>query len=113
MAWVGSSLAMIVAFEFARPSWVRLGADGEVLTEPAALPPGNEPPLPFAGHRTARIGGDADGRTLEVRNAMGDRVGEALALDAGAAAAGRTDDGFVVATLSPTGELVLRDVRCP
>ncbi len=113
MAWVGTSLAMIVAFEFARPSWVRVGADGEVLTAPRALPPRGEPPLPFAGRRTAHIVGHAGARALEVRDAMGDRVGERIVLGAGTADAARTSEGFLVALLSTDGAVSLRTITCP
>lgn len=113
IAWVGTSLAMIVAFEFARPSWLRLGADGEVLTAPQALPPGDEPPLPFAGRRTARVGGDPEERVLEIRDAMGDRVGDRMALGPGTADVARIERGFVVARLAIDGAVELVDVTCP
>lgn len=113
MAWVGTSLAMIVAFEFARPSWVRVGADGEVITAPRALPPGGEAPVPFAGRRTAHVVGDASAREIEIRDAMGDRFGAHIVLGTGTADVAHEGDGFVVARLAENGAVSVRAIACP
>jgi len=112
MSWVGSSIAVLAAFEFARPAYLRLGADGEVRSAPRELPFGAPLPEPFAGRFIARVRGAPGALSLEVRSAAGDRIGAPIPLDgARAADLAREPGGFLVAWLDD-GAVVVAHLRC-
>jgi hypothetical protein len=118
MAWLAGSISMIVSLEFARPSYVRIGADGEVRAPPETLRVHEEPPAPFGGRRVAMVRGEARALGVQIRDAAGDDVGERLSLGEHAVLAdvARSDTGFVVLTAedAETGRtLALRRITCP
>jgi hypothetical protein len=118
MAWLAGSLSIVVSLEFARPSYVRLGADGEMRSPPMSLRFGEEPPAPFGGRRVALVRGEPGTLRLQIRDGAGDEVGELLALDPAIqqADAARSDDGFVVVTSEGSAAertLALRTIVCP
>ncbi len=112
MTWVGSSIALLAAFEFARPAYLRLGPDGEVRSAPRELPFGAPLPEPFAGRRIARVRGSPGALSIEVRSAAGDRYGAPIALEAARAAdLAREPGGFLVAWLDGASVFVAH-LRC-
>lgn len=119
MAWLAGSLSIVVSLEFARPSYLRMGADGEVRTEPAPLRVGEEPPAPFAGRRVSVVRGEPGAYAIQIRDAAGDDVGAAIALPASVRRVdvARTEGGFAVASLEgPEGEapsVAIRRITCP
>ena len=105
-------IAVLAAFEFARPAYLRLGADGEVRSAPRELPFGAPLPEPFAGRFIARVRGAPGALSLEVRSAAGDRIGAPIPLDgARAADLAREPGGFLVAWLDD-GAVVVAHLRC-
>lgn len=113
--WYAGALSVIAAFEFARPIFVRIGADGEVRGDVRAVPPGEAPPQPFATRRTAAIVGGGERLELEVRDGAGDAIAPRVAIEgAFVADVARRADGFVVAYARRDGGLAIetRDVRC-
>lgn len=74
--WYAGALSMIAAFEFARPRFVRMGADGEVRGEPRDLPVGQPLPAPFVSRQKAVILGSGEAASLEIRDGAGERVAE-------------------------------------
>jgi hypothetical protein len=112
VAWVGNSIAMVAAFEFARPAYLRLGPDGEVRVPPREIPFGLEVPEPFGGRLVVRVDGESGHVVLEVRNGAGDRRGERIPL-VGARIADLTREpgGFLIAWLED-GTLRLSHLRC-
>jgi hypothetical protein len=115
MAWLAGSLSVVVSLEFARPSYVRLGADGELRGPAELLRFGEAPPAPFTTDRTALVRGSAGELTIRVRNAAGDAVGDPIPLDPDVTHAdvARIEGGFRVATLAQGGDVALRTLRCP
>ena len=112
MTWVGSSIALLAAFEFARPAYLRLGPDGEVRSAPRELPFGAPVPEPFAGRSVARVRGSPGALAIEVRSAAGDRFGAPIELDgARAADLAREPGGFLVAWLDGASVFVTH-LRC-
>jgi|GEM_PF-3381214 len=112
VAWVGNSIAMVAAFEFARPAYLRLGPDGEVRVPPREVPFGLEVPEPFGGRLVVRPDGVPGHVVLEVRNGAGDRRGEPIPLaNARIADLTREPGGFLVAWLEG-GVLRLSHLRC-
>ncbi|UJR79087.1 hypothetical protein [Sandaracinus amylolyticus] len=113
--WYAGALSVIAAFEFARPIFVRIGADGEVRGDVRAVPPGEAPPQPFATRRTAAIVGSGERLELEVRDGAGDAIAPRVAIEgAFVADVARRGDSFVVAYVRRDGGLVIetRDVTC-
>jgi hypothetical protein len=118
IAWLAGSLSIVASLEFARPSYVRLGADGELLTPPALLRFGEEPPAPFTGRRVAVLLGSSRELGVQIRNGAGDELAERMPLGESTVIAdvARTEDGFVVASLDRTegaASVALRSVACP
>lgn len=112
MTWVGSSIAVLAAFEFARPAYFRLGPDGEVRTPPREIPFGIAPPDPFAGRLVARAHGSAGAMQIEVRSATGDRIGELVPVErARAIDLAREPGGFLVAW-SDGASVFVAHLRC-
>lgn len=112
MSWVGTSIAVIAAFEFARPAYFRLGAEGAMRTEPRALTFGAEIPEPFTSRLVARALGTAGHFEIEVRDGAGDRHGEAIPLPtARAVDISRAPGGFILAWSDGT-TLHLSRLRC-
>lgn len=112
IAWVGTSIAMVVAFEFARPSYLRIAADGEVRVIPRLLPFGADVPEPFGARLVARIDGSPGALEVDVRDGAGDRRGDPIALPgARAASLTREPGGFLVAWVDEAGLHVSR-LRC-
>ncbi len=112
VAWVGSSIAMVAAFEFARPAYLRLGADGEVRVPPREVPFGMDVPEPFGGRLVAHTDGRPGEMVIELRNGAGDRRGERIPVpNARVLDVTREPGGFLVAWLD--GEtLRLAHLRC-
>jgi hypothetical protein len=116
--WYAGALSLVAAFEFARPRWVRLGADGEVRGEIRTLPPDEPLPAPFTTRRTAVIVGGGPTAAIEIRDGAGDAIGEPIRLGSDRYAfadVARRGDAFVVAiaTLEPDGiALTTRDIHC-
>ncbi len=119
MAWLAGSLSVVVSLEFARPSYLRMGADGEVRADPLPLRVGEEPPAPFAGRRVAVVRGEPGAYAIQVRDAGGDDVGPALVLPPTVRRVdvAISDGGFSVATLEGAdGEpaaVAIRRISCP
>jgi hypothetical protein len=118
MAWLAGSLSIVVSLEFARPSYVRLGADGEMRGPAMTLRFGEEPPAPFGGRRVALVRGGPGTLSIQVRDGAGDEVGEAIALDPTAQRAdtARSEHGFHVVTADGTEgarTLTLHEITCP
>ena len=116
--WYGGALSIVAAFEFARPSFLHLGADGELRGEPRRLPPGEPLPAPFTTRRTAVLVGGGPRAAIEVRDGAGDRIGELVSVGTerfAFADIARRADGFVLATatLEPDGlAIATADLFC-
>ncbi|MFO0681852.1 MAG: hypothetical protein U0234_07375 [Sandaracinus sp.] len=119
MAWLAGSLSIVVSLEFARPSYLRMGADGEIRTEPAPLRVGEEPPAPFAGRRVSVVRGEPGAYAVQIRDAAGDDVGAAIALAPSVRRVdvARTGEGFAVASLEGAEgqppSVAIRRITCP
>lgn len=114
--WYAGALSAIAAFEFARPSFVRLGADGEVRGGPRPLPPGEPLPQPFRSRRVAAIVGTGANAAVEVRDGAGDAIAPRVSI-AGALRAdvARDGDAFVLALARREDDgvaIVTRELRC-
>lgn len=96
--WYAGALSAIAAFEFARPLFLRIGADGEVRGEARSLPPGESLPQPFMNRRTAAIVGSGEQLALEVRDGAGDAIAPRVPIEgAFVADVARRGEVFVVA----------------
>ena len=112
ISWVGTSIAAVVAFEFARPAYLRIAADGEVRVSPREIEFGADIPEPFGSRLVARAIGSAGDFAIEVRNGAGDRYGERIALeDARTVDVARAPGGFLLAWTAG-GALHLARLRC-
>lgn len=118
LAWDGDGLHAVAGFEMARPIYLRLSAEGALRAE-QTLRHGEPLPQAVAGRRGAALR-QRDGRLeLEIRDAAGDPLGEAvevagLAGDVVADVA-KLADGFLVVFAGPQGKgwsLAAASVRC-
>lgn len=117
----GDGFALVASFEFDRPLFVRLHANGTLVEAPRAIAP-NERRLPVLGAPLAAALGD-EGRTLDlvVETVGGDVLARARIADrpddrVRAATVTRTPGGFLVPHVAPgtSGEMLrVRTVRCP
>lgn len=79
-AWSAGSLSLVVSLEFARPSLLRLGADGELQGPAVLLTRGQPLPPPFSGRRVAALRGSGPEAAIEIRDGGGDRTGAPIAI---------------------------------
>lgn len=114
--WYAGALSVVAALEFARPIFVRIGADGELRGEVRPLPPGEALPQPFATRRRAAVVGSGERLALEVRDGAGDAIAPRVALEgAFVADVARRGEVFVVAYARRSeGAFVIetREVSC-
>lgn len=115
--WYAGALSMIAAFEFARPRFARIGADGEIRGGLRELPVDQPLPSPFVSRNKAAILGGGESATLEIRDGAGERVGAVPFGDPTVlfADVARSGDRFVlaVARRTETGvTLVTREASC-
>ncbi|MBX7197646.1 MAG: hypothetical protein K1X94_36710, partial [Sandaracinaceae bacterium] len=113
MAIFTGAIVMIAAFEFAEPSWLRMGFDGELIGEPRPLPAGEDVPLPFTDRRVARVDGTPP-RTIEIRDGAGHATAPLVALgpEVRMADLARFDGGFLLATLGDDANVRVSSMRC-
>lgn len=112
MTWVGTSIAMLAAFEFARPAYLRLAPDGEVRSAPREVPFGIAPPDPFASRLVARAQGTPGALELEVRNAAGDRFGELVPLPGARAVDLALEPGGFLVAWTDGASVFVAHLRC-
>ena len=95
IAWTAGSLSLIASFEFMRPSYLRVGADGELRGEPSVIERGEPVPAPFGARAIAVLRADGPRTRVTVRDGAGDTLAT-LPLEAG--------DDFVAADVARVGD---------
>lgn len=116
--WYAGALSMIAAFEFARPRFVRIGADGDLRGEPRELAIDAPLPAPFASRQVGAILGLGASARLEIRDGAGQRIAIVPfgAENTVAADVARRPDAFLlaIARRAPDGSaaILTREVRC-